>query len=286
MTKPVYAEKQTALNHVKVEKLMEKPGWSPRYDYGNMKALKASILYSGVQVPLVVQRTTKGELHITDGHRRYRAVLSLADKGKDILIPIILTDKNDTDTSLMIKFIATASCPLQPYEEAVAFSRLAEWGMDVAGISSALGLTNSYVTDRMNLVMAVPSVVDQLKKGELPLATVQRIVKMSDGDNEKQDELLKKELADKGALKEEEEQVKEENKVKRIKLKRENLKNKRQEKRLTLKQAKVFLSDIVDSYSDMVQARMPLNKQNKHWKQLQNNIVQVRNLKKEGVLKI
>lgn len=286
MTKPVYAEKQTALNHVKAEKLMEKPDWSPRYDYGDMKGLKSSIESLGVQVPLIVQRTPKGELYIINGHRRYRAVLSLAEKGKDILIPITLTDKEDTDTSLMIKFLATVTYSLQPYEEAVAFLKLMDWGATAKEVASSLGVTVAYVTDRLKLIQAVPSVIEQLKKGELPLATVQRIVTMAAGDKEKQEELLQKELVDKGALKDEQEQAKEEAQVNRVRLKRENIKNKREENRLTLKQAKSYLLDIVDSYSDMVQSRLPINKQNKHWKKMQNHIIQVRNLKKEGVLRL
>jgi ParB-like chromosome segregation protein Spo0J len=82
---------------VKIESL--KQGRNPRYDYGDMDGLRASICERGIEEPLRI----KPDGEIIDGHRRYRAILEInAGPGKHITeVPAIVDDEDSSWTQEM-----------------------------------------------------------------------------------------------------------------------------------------------------------------------------------------
>ncbi len=290
MSKPKYATGQISINLVPLGMLAMKPDWSPRYDYGDMRTLGASIKEQGVIMPLLVSKDKDGVLNVVDGGRRFKALKNLQSKGmKFDDVPVVLVKPGESDADLMFRFIHAAAKPLLPYEEAGAYARIQEISQgeaDIPFIAARTGRSQAYVKDRLSLLKAVPTIVSKLKKGEISLAAVQRIVKVADEDAEKQNELLDKEMEDKGSTKEDVQDQKEETYIKRVKLKRENLRRERPENRITLKAARAHLADIVDAYSDLIQARLPINSNNRYWKALQKELNKARALKGEGALKV
>ena len=291
MSKPKYSLGQITVNLVGLDMLVEKKGWCPRYDFGDMKTLTNSIREHGVIQPLFVHRNKEGLFEVLNGYRRLRALKNIKKSGKEAIeVPIVQTKQNDVEADWLLRCFAEAGKPYLPYEEAGIFSRLQEMSQgefEISAIARSIGKSQAYVKDRLSLIKAVPTVVAMLKKGEVSLAAVQRIVKVADTDEDKQALLLEQEMKNKGATQEALEEHKKEEGIKRVRLRRDNIKEEnRGHNRLWLKMSKTLLADASDAYAELIQARLPINNNNKYWKRMQKVMGEIRNLKKEGVLKV
>ena len=134
--------------------------------------LKADIEAHGLLQNLVVTsvRKPKGCFAVEAGERRRKALLALAEDGK---LPkdhpvscLVVDDKSGEEASLAENFQRLA---MNPADECLAFSSLAEQGADPEAIARRFGLTVRFVEGRLRLASLAPVVFEALGAGEISL---------------------------------------------------------------------------------------------------------------------
>lgn len=83
-------------------------GFNIRSDYGDLSALKSSIIENGQQEPIKVMKITsgehKGKYKVIEGHRRVTAIGQAISEGHDIVFVIALSTKK-TDEEQLIEML-------------------------------------------------------------------------------------------------------------------------------------------------------------------------------------
>jgi ParB family chromosome partitioning protein len=128
---------------------------------GSEPEFAASIRAKGVIEPLVVRQPKgNGAYTITNGSKRFDALLYLKDKGETAKgipvtdayqVPIIVRQENDADardTSLITNIVRTG---MHPVDEAEAFAHLVKDGRTPAAIATAYGIDEKRVHQRLAL---------------------------------------------------------------------------------------------------------------------------------------
>lgn len=162
-----------------------------RQIYSNIEALSESIKEHGLKEPLKVSRI-KGtdRVLLVDGHRRYKAIMSLLEQGVPVtrVKAILVNNSPEVRLSEMI-ITGVQKQPLHPVEQAEAFLRLQQYGWDVKKIASMLSEDGK---NRMNLVYrylklanAPETIKQRCLKGEISHDTVIKIIEDTGADYEK-----------------------------------------------------------------------------------------------------
>ena len=168
-------------------------GWNPRADFGDIEALAEDIKANGVRVALQLWKRADGSLVLDDGERRLKATMKLINEGCDIAsVPAIIVPKG---TSEVERFYIALSCnqgkPLTVVEQAKAFQRLRNWGVEVKEIARRTGTSPSTVSTRLALVeRATPAILSELAAGNINLSMATEAAKAAD-TVEGQTEVLK-----------------------------------------------------------------------------------------------
>lgn len=183
-------------------------GWNSRRDFSMVEFWKPSIKDIGVQEPLIVRKSTQGEIELVDGETRLRAVLELIAEGVDIkAVPVIVEgSKVKEDVLLARSVLANGGTPLKPSEEAGAFRRLINYGWSEQQIADTFGKSISTVKNRLELINGSGEVREAVDKREISIKAAREIIAESDGKVQVQGEKLEKVKAvprkrRKGALK-------------------------------------------------------------------------------------
>lgn len=178
--------------------IARKEGFNPRFDFGEIEQLAASIKANGIINPIRVQRATGRDdgkaFELIDGDRRLTAIEALLKKGHEFPegIPAIIVDKSqDEITSLVQMFVANDGKQFNPLEEAAAYKKMRDAGMTVKQICSAVGRASMHVTEILALVDADASVHEAVRSGAIGKTQAKEIAKHAKGDAEKQKELVK-----------------------------------------------------------------------------------------------
>lgn len=159
-------------------RLKEDPGWNARTDTPDLRAhldtLKASISVNGVLEPLTVYQRD-GELIVTNGHCRLKAVMELIQEGReDILaVPIRVEATAANEADRMLSMITRNSgLPLTPIEKGEVFRRLQAFGWEVPQIAKKAGVSVPYVNQCLSYLTMPQEIRSQVEKGEVsaPLA--------------------------------------------------------------------------------------------------------------------
>lgn len=183
------------------DNIVVRAGWNPRFDFGEIKDLAASMTVKdgdgqlvGVLVPLRVRRNSDGKLELIDGERRLRAArLAKLDR-----VPVVLDNKLSDTEALVRALVANTGKPLLPLEEAAALLKLKDTsGMTILQLSKAVGRSDIYVMDRIKLLSAPEEVKEAVAAGTLGTTLAAEIV-TKEKDPEKQVKLAQK--ATKGKL--------------------------------------------------------------------------------------
>lgn len=184
--------KKATLYYADPKQLVRRPGWNPRFDFGDMEELMASIKAQGVIQALWVRRNEAGKLEVVDGDRRFTAVERLIEAGCAIPeVPVRLLDKAVPDGEALILAMTTnLGKPLLPLEEAGAYKRLCEeLKLTPAELAKKLGRSEAHVKDRISLVEAAPAVKEGVASGALGVTLAENIVQSAQGDLQKQTDL-------------------------------------------------------------------------------------------------
>lgn len=205
----------TAYNLVDPKSIDRKPGFNPRYDFGEVHELAKSIhvqatqhkVPGGLLMPLRIQR--KGErFELIDGDRRLTAIELLSENhktGKEIgyafdegVPAFIVSASQDEETNVLQMFEANTSKAFTPLEEAAAYKKMRDLGWSVTAICAKVGRSMMQVTSSLKLLEADSSVQDAVKSGEISASTAKEIARTAAGDKDEQKQLLETAKAAKG----------------------------------------------------------------------------------------
>lgn len=177
--------------------LVVEAGFNPRDNIGDEedKELMASIIATGVEVPLKVQKVDGDRLIIREGHRRHWACMEAIKEGVDIKsVPVMLTDRNlSPDRALIMSLNCNTGRRLSPVEEGLAFERLLKYGYQVKHIADSVGKSLSFVYDRLKLVNVTPEVKAAMEAGAVSIRAAATAAGKAGADPERQNAILKAE---------------------------------------------------------------------------------------------
>ena len=173
-----------------------KPGFNPRFDFGEIKELMDSMRATGFHPhkPLLVKRVD-GAFELVDGDRRLTAVEKLLQEGFTFPdgIPLAIADKNLTETDLLVMaYTANGGKPFLPLEEAAAFKRMVDGGLSKKEVCERTGRSHMHVHQALALINADDSVKEAVAKGEISATLGKTIAAKNKGNAAKQKELVTK----------------------------------------------------------------------------------------------
>lgn len=157
------------------DKIVEIPGFNVRVDtpeyLAHINTLADSIEANGFfpNKPLGGYYGKDGELMLTDGYSRLRAVRAVIERGVDIgKIPFVAKPAGQTIEDLTVALVQdNEGRPLSVFERAIVVKRLASYNMDNATIAKRLGVTDRYVGDLLVLAGAPAKVRNMVINGKV-----------------------------------------------------------------------------------------------------------------------
>lgn len=170
-------------------------GWNPRtvIHRDHLDVLKMSLRDNGFYLdkPLLLHRTGE-QLVLISGHCRLQAVLELIDEGVPFVsVPAVLEQTGDEGERLARALAANQnSAPLEPLDEARAFTRLIGYGWEPKRIAEKVGRSLSHVYGRLKLLEADADVLAAAERHEITTSDVVRVVEKSGRDGTRQAEAL------------------------------------------------------------------------------------------------
>lgn len=161
----------------------------------DLEGLASSILDLGLLQPLRVEpierRAEDGATYVlVDGHRRWRAMQLLVQRGKiqaDEPVPVIIGGDHDEPADLTLEQLAAnlARRAMHPLDEAEAFRRLVEGGVGTEAISRCVGRTQRYVQARLLLARRLGDPAKQaLRDGAVTLAQAEALTDADAGQQQ------------------------------------------------------------------------------------------------------
>ena len=170
----------SGVRQVEVEKLRVSDYQPRKYlDPEAINELAASVADKGIIQPLVVRPLEDG-YEIVAGERRYRAAkqVGLAT------VPVVVKDLSDQET-LEIAIIENLQREdLNPVEEARAFKKLQEFGLNQEKVAKAVGKSRSAIANTLRLLNLSDESLDALQKGEISAGHARAILSQPEEDRE------------------------------------------------------------------------------------------------------
>lgn len=167
-------------------KIQMKEGFNIREDYGDMKELENSIRENGVLNPITIF-TENGNIFVSNGHRRFKAVQKLIEDGFEIKnIPCIAEPKGISQEDLVARtLIHNDGKPLTPLEEAHGIVRLMNFGWSVADICKKIGRTQGHVSNAKALVGLPKEVQKEIQAENISSSLALELARECGEDHEK-----------------------------------------------------------------------------------------------------
>jgi ParB/RepB/Spo0J family partition protein len=169
------------------------------FDEEKLEELAQNIEEQGLLQPITVRKISDEETHIDEetgdvvsvepryeivcGERRFRAWNMLAKKSdKYNEIPCIVREMTDEQAFEAMITENLQRQDVDPVEEALAFSLLAENGKSVDDIAAKFGKSNRFVLDRIKLNGLIPELKVLIKSDDLPLSGAIILSKLGEKD--------------------------------------------------------------------------------------------------------
>jgi len=174
----VLVTKRSDVLHVDPRTIIVEEGFNVRVDYGDIAALSVSIAENGVRVPLRGYKKGDGYV-LTDGHRRYKAIMLLVEQGTEIRVPL-LTEKNPSmEQRIIDMYICNDGKKLTPLEEAEIVTRLQNLGLTSKEVATKLGCTEAHVCN-MRAISDLPTKLkNRIKVNEISSTLVLSVVRQN-----------------------------------------------------------------------------------------------------------
>lgn len=204
---PVGVLKRSNLYFVHPTSIKRRPGFNPRFDFGDIEALANSMEANGMLNPIRIKRLANTEykgdgvaihFELVDGDRRLTALELMMERGTfdkafPTGAPALIVDRNQDDvTSLIQMFEANSGKQFLPIEEAAAYQRMRDAGMTIQDICKATGRAQVHVVEVLNLLKADASVKEAVESGEIGKTMAKKIATVAKGDAEAQKDLVEK----------------------------------------------------------------------------------------------
>ena len=153
------------------------------FDPEKMDELRADLARRGQQDPVKVKPLNDaGFYDLVDGERRWRCLTDLAESGSAeaalFIEAKIVTPADEVETLLNQLAANMHRESLTPVEEARAFARLREAGMDADEIANRLGIANRTVHSRLALLDLCEDVLGSLECGRITVSHADELVKL------------------------------------------------------------------------------------------------------------
>lgn len=166
---------QVNLNDLKVSEYQPRKYIDPEA----IAELAASIAEKGVLQPLLVRKVATG-YEIVAGERRFRA----AKKAGLSSVPVVIKELNDQET-LEIAIIENLQREdLNPIEEALAYEKLKEFGLNQEAIAKAVGKSRSAIANTVRLLKLPPNALEALRTNTLTAGHARAILAQPDEDKD------------------------------------------------------------------------------------------------------
>lgn len=178
------AEGRSDLYRIAPQNLKIKEGWNVRdAETLDLQELKDSIKELGVKQPLTVQ--TEGDsIFVTDGHRRYAAVMELISEGVEIkTVPVQVEDRYSNPADHVASMIVRNSGkPLTPVEQARVFKRLRDYGLSETEIAQKVGKSRQWIISMLELNAAPEELKSLVKTGKVTATLAQQVIAKEGGE--------------------------------------------------------------------------------------------------------
>lgn len=178
------AEGRSDLYRIAPHNLKIKEGWNVRDDETlDLQELKDSIKELGVKQPLTVQ--TEGEnIFVTDGHRRFAAVMELIAEGVEIkTIPVQVEDRySNASDHIASMIVRNSGKPLTPVEQARVFKRLRDYGLSETEIAHKVGKSRQWIISMLELNAAPEELKSLVKTGKVTATLAQQVIAKEGGE--------------------------------------------------------------------------------------------------------
>jgi len=175
--------------------LFEGPNARTDFDPEKLAILKEQIRQDGVKVPLVVRRRKNdqgGELEIFDGGRRFRCVRELLAEGHEVeWVPVIIRRASEAELMIEAAMTDTGKVKLDFVDQTNLVRMLTGYGLDVATIATRLGVSDTWVRQRQELVGLEPPAQQALRDKEITLGKALKMAKKGMTFSEQVEEIEK-----------------------------------------------------------------------------------------------
>ena len=152
------------MQSLSISKVIPNPD-QPRkvFDGDKLAELAASIKESGLHTPIMVRPLPDGRFMIVYGERRWRAHKLLRRK----TITAIVQDMTDDQLADAAIIENLQRADISPLEEARAFQRRLDEGVQLDDLARRLGVTTKRIEFRTSLLKLAPEFIDLFEKGAL-----------------------------------------------------------------------------------------------------------------------
>ena len=157
-----------------------------RVDYGNIEELMQSIIANGQIEPITVYKPKGSEFYyITDGFRRYRAIMMALDQGHEIKTVLCKAGEQNIERRFIEMFITgTQKKNLNEVEQASVLDNLNKRGYEPQDLVAKLGLSRNKVDTLLALASTPIKVQKLVAAGKISGSTVVAITKQVDDEAE------------------------------------------------------------------------------------------------------
>lgn len=153
--------------------------------YGDIEGLSNSLEAMGQITPAYGHRNTDGTWVLTAGHRRYAALLLIANRTKtEQTMKIMKTDDKTTVTRLLIQYVENVKQPTNDYDKALIIGGLLGEGLKQKEVGERLGIPQPMVSRLKDLLDTPEEVQDAMRNKEISPGTVGKMLKSLKGDGE------------------------------------------------------------------------------------------------------
>ncbi len=172
---------ERSVHQVEVNQLRPSP-FQPRkrMDEAAIAELAASIAEKGVLQPILVRQAGEGGggYEIVAGERRFRA----AERAGLSSVPVVVRDLSDREALEIAVVENLQREDLNPVEEARAFQRLLEFGMNQEAVGKAVGKSRSAVANALRLLTLPDDVLTHIESGALTAGHARAILSQPEPD--------------------------------------------------------------------------------------------------------
>jgi len=150
-----------------------------RKDMGDLEGLMNSILANGQLEPIMVHKVAGEEKYVlTDGHRRFAAIMLAIEKGNTIpYVKAIKVSGNAEDRLFAMVITGTDKKPLTVLEEAEAYKRLVSLGYEVKNIAERTGKSFPHIYNALKLADVPKKLKNAIESGAISATTVSQLIR-------------------------------------------------------------------------------------------------------------